>query len=93
MITKDDVLRAAKLSRLALSDDEVKRLVVDLERVVSYVDEIMNVDVTGLEPMTHVHDVSTPRRPDVAGEVLGRRALEGSAGFDGALVRVPKVIE
>ena len=93
MITRDDVVHAARLSRLRLSNEEVDAIAGDLMRVVGYVEQLMAVDVTGVEPMTHPLAVTSTRRADEARPVLGRAALVGSAGYDDGLVRVPKVVE
>lgn len=94
MIERDDVVRAAQLARLRLGDDEVARLAADLERVVGYVELLMTVDVTGVEPMVQPLTLPCPRRPDVPAGVIGRGALAGSRGFDASgLVQVPRVID
>lgn len=94
MIHKDDVVKAGQLAKLRLRDDEVERLAADLERVVGYVEQLMSVDVNEVEPMIQPAALPCPRRKDEPGDVIGRRALAGSAGWDeSGLVRVPKVIE
>jgi aspartyl-tRNA(Asn)/glutamyl-tRNA(Gln) amidotransferase subunit C len=93
MITRDDVIQAAKLSRLALSEAEIEKIAGDLERVVAYVEQLQSVDVEGIEPMVQPFDLETVRRADEPTDVIGRRALEGSKGYDDGLVRVPKVVD
>jgi aspartyl-tRNA(Asn)/glutamyl-tRNA(Gln) amidotransferase subunit C len=93
MITRDDVVRAASLSRLALSDGEIESIASALERIVSYVQQLETVDVTGVLPMVQPFDLEGVRRNDVAAPVIGRAAIAGSAGYHDGLVRVPKVIE
>ena len=93
MITKDDVVGAARLARVALADAEVERLAGDLERIVAYVEQLQAVDVDGVEPMVQPFDLPTVRRADEPAPVVGRRALEGWRGYEDGLVRVPKVIE
>jgi aspartyl-tRNA(Asn)/glutamyl-tRNA(Gln) amidotransferase subunit C len=93
MITRDDVIQAAKLSRLALSEAEIEKIAGDLERVVAYVEQLQSVDVEGIEPMVQPFDLETVRRADEPAAVIGRKALEGSKGYDDGLVRVPKVVD
>ena len=93
MITRDDVIHAAKLSRLALTDPEIEKIAGDLERVVAYVEQLQGVDVEGVEPMVQPFDLDPVRRADEPAGVIGRRALEGSKGYEDGLVRVPRVIE
>jgi aspartyl/glutamyl-tRNA(Asn/Gln) amidotransferase C subunit len=101
MITRDHVDAAARLARLKLSEAERERMIADLEKVVGYVDELFAADVSSLEgddvePMTHAPGVvpmSSPGlRRDLPIAVLGRQALAGNPGFDGAVVRVPRVV-
>ncbi len=92
-IGPDDVVKAAKLSRLALSELEIARIAVDLRRILGYVEQLAAVDVEGIEPMVQPFDLAGVRRADVAASVIGTRALAQSAGYDEGLVRVPKVIE
>ena len=94
MITRSDVTQAAKLSRLALTEPEIEKIAGDLERIVAYVEQLQAVDVEGVEPMVQPFDLETVRRADApSADIIGRKALEGSAGYDDGLVKVPKVIE
>jgi aspartyl-tRNA(Asn)/glutamyl-tRNA(Gln) amidotransferase subunit C len=94
MITKTDVEKAAALARLRLDDNEVARIAADLARVTGYVEQLMAVDVGAVEPMVQPFvDEAAPRRADEAREVIGRKALEGSRGYEDGLVRVPVVVE
>lgn len=107
MITKDDVVHAATLSRLKLTDDEVARFTGDLERIVRYVETVMSVNVDALGAPASMEggkkvsapaqaaDARSPRRADETAAVLGRRTVSSSNGYDvdTGLVSVPKVIE
>lgn len=93
MIGRDDVVKAAKLSRLALTEAEIGRIAIDLERIVGYVEQLGAVDVEGIEPMVQPFDLEGVRRADVAAPGIGRAAIAGSAGYEDGLVRVPKVVE
>ena len=93
MISRDDVVKAAKLSRLALSDAELAGIAVELQRIVGYVEQLAVVDVEGIEPMVQPFDLPGVRREDVAAPVIGRKAVQGSVGYADGLVRVPKVVE
>jgi aspartyl/glutamyl-tRNA(Asn/Gln) amidotransferase C subunit len=93
VLKSDDVQKAAKLARLPLQDSERQAIERDLTDVVAHVDELFSADVDDAAPMERGPLVEPRLRPDEERDVLGRQALEGSVGFDGALVRVPKVIE
>lgn len=94
MLALDDAKRLARLSRLALSDGELEALREHLERMVGFVEQLQEIDVTGVEPMTHATSSAAVLREDrVSEECLGRAALRGSAGYEDGLVRVPRVVE
>lgn len=64
-LTDEDVLKLARLSRLRLSDDEVKRFRLELSIVLTYVQQLQAVDVDGVEPTSQVTGLSNVVRPDV----------------------------
>lgn len=97
------VKKLARLARLALDDAEVRALVPELAGIVRYVDSLRAVDTAGIDPMIHGHPpgalLHVPAAIDdaehAAVSVLGRAAVDQSAGFDAedGTVAVPKVIE
>ena len=54
MLTKEEVLKLAKLSRIALSEAEVEKFQKDLDTVLGYVDELKKVNTDGLEEVNQV---------------------------------------
>lgn len=63
-ITKEDVVRIAKLSRLHLSDDEVERYQVELEAILHYVEKLQTADTEGLKPTYQVTGLQNVMRSD-----------------------------
>ena len=53
-ITINDVQRLASLSSLHLSDSEVQALQGDLERIIKYIEQLGELDTTGVEPTYQV---------------------------------------
>jgi len=90
---KTHVLEIAKLARLSLSNEEISRLESDLGRIVDYVNQLREVNVDGVEPMSHAGDRFLSFRDDQASLALGRECIKSSAGYEDGLVRVPKIIE
>lgn len=64
-LTREDVLKLARLSRLDLSDDEVTDLSKELSEILQYVEMLQNVDVEGLKPTNQVSGLSNVTRKDV----------------------------
>ena len=63
-ITRDDVLKLARLSQIKLGDKEVDKFVVELGEIVRYVEQINLVDTAGLEPTDQVTGLKNVMRPD-----------------------------
>lgn len=63
-LTRDDVLKLARLSRLRLSDKEVEKLRDELSEILNYVQMLDKVDVSGLEPTYQVTGLKNVFRED-----------------------------
>ena len=63
-ITPDDVLRLARLARIELSQDEVDSFASELTSILQYVEQLQQVDVTGLEPTSQVTGLTNVMRAD-----------------------------
>ncbi|QHU91374.1 Asp-tRNA(Asn)/Glu-tRNA(Gln) amidotransferase subunit GatC [Candidatus Saccharibacteria bacterium oral taxon 955] len=64
-ITNDDARHLAQLSSLQLSDDEVADLQVDLKNILNYIDQLAELDTTGVEPTYQVTGLENIWRDDV----------------------------
>jgi aspartyl-tRNA(Asn)/glutamyl-tRNA(Gln) amidotransferase subunit C len=53
-ITREDVLRVAQLAHLELSESEVETYQGQLDSILSYIDKLNEVDISGVEPMAQV---------------------------------------
>jgi aspartyl-tRNA(Asn)/glutamyl-tRNA(Gln) amidotransferase subunit C len=93
-LSERDVLHIAKLADLALTEDEVSRLRVDLGAILAHVEQLGELDTTDVPPTTHVAVREMPLRPDVAEPGLARDAATGAAPrvTDGAFA-VPKFVD
>lgn len=92
-ITLDQVRHVAKLSRLALSEQELQTLTPQLESILAYVAKLGELDVTNVEPMAHAIDLHNVLRDDVVEEPLPLEAvLRNAPESDGPFFKVPKVI-
>ncbi|MCC6578947.1 MAG: Asp-tRNA(Asn)/Glu-tRNA(Gln) amidotransferase subunit GatC [Phycisphaeraceae bacterium] len=63
-ITEQDVRHVARLSRLKLSDEEVRHFTQQLGNVMQYIAKLSELDVTNVEPMAHALDMSNVLRED-----------------------------
>ena len=93
-LTISDVEKIAKLSRLALIDDEKEAMLTKLNAVFELVEKMQAVDTDGVEPMAHPHEVALQLREDVVTET--DHAIEYQAvapEVRDRLYIVPQVIE
>lgn len=65
MITPDDVRKLAVLARLNLTDVEVARFTTELGSVIGYIEQLAEVDVTGVDPTSQVTGLQNVLREDV----------------------------
>jgi aspartyl-tRNA(Asn)/glutamyl-tRNA(Gln) amidotransferase subunit C len=65
VVDSKNVLKVAHLARLEISEAEEKIFTAQLGHIFSYVEQLQEVDVTGVEPLTHPLELSTPMREDV----------------------------
>lgn len=93
-ITEELVDYVSVLSRLSPEREEKARLAQELERIVTYMETLEEVDTQGVEPMSHVLDVRNVTRPDVVEPSLDREALlQGAPKRDQETFLVPKAVE
>jgi aspartyl-tRNA(Asn)/glutamyl-tRNA(Gln) amidotransferase subunit C len=88
------VRRIAHLARIAVTDAEVPHLQDQINAILSFVDALNAVDVSGVEPMTSVIPMKLPMRDDVVtdGEIESAVLANAPLAEDGFFV-VPKIIE
>ena len=64
VITTDDVKKLAKLSRLNLSQEEIVQFASEMQEILTYVEQLDNVDVSELEPTSQVTGLQNVTRKD-----------------------------
>ena len=93
VFTESDVLKVAKLARLSLTAEEISRYKQDLQKILEFIGQLSEVDVSGVLPMSHAGKISLALREDRAVLALGRECIKSSAGYEDGLIRVPKIID
>jgi aspartyl-tRNA(Asn)/glutamyl-tRNA(Gln) amidotransferase subunit C len=93
-VDKDTVNKIARLSRIAINDAEAEKMVGELNGILAWVEQLGEVDVNGVEPMTAVIPNHLRMRDDVVtdGDVRDK-VLANAPAKEGAFFGVPKVIE
>jgi aspartyl-tRNA(Asn)/glutamyl-tRNA(Gln) amidotransferase subunit C len=89
----EDVERVANLARLSLSSAELHDMTTKLGKVVELVDELSQVDTSGVEPMVHAMETSNVLAADLVSPSLDRNeALQNAPSADKECFRVPAVL-
>ncbi|MBT8496245.1 MAG: Asp-tRNA(Asn)/Glu-tRNA(Gln) amidotransferase subunit GatC [Deltaproteobacteria bacterium] len=93
-LSEGDVQQIAELARLALSDAERARLGAEMTSILEHMDELAQVDTTGIEPMTHAVPMSLRLAGDQPEPSLpAALATEASADSQDGQFRVPHIIK
>lgn len=91
-LSPGQVRKVAALARLELSPDELTHMTGQLNRILDFVDQLQQVDTTGVEPMAHPLPVANVFRPDEPGESLPvNAALANAPSRGGNFFAVPAV--
>ena len=88
------VKKVAALARIAISDADAERLVPELNNILGWIEQLGEVDVTGVEPMTAVIPNHLRLRDDVVTDGNVRdKVLANAPQAEHGFFTVPKVIE
>lgn len=64
-VDKETVRKVAKLARLAVPEDRLEPVTAELNGILKWIEQLNEVDVAGVEPMTSTVDMKLPMREDV----------------------------
>jgi aspartyl-tRNA(Asn)/glutamyl-tRNA(Gln) amidotransferase subunit C len=93
-VSIDTVKRVARLARIAVDDGEAERLSGELNAILGFVDQLNEVDVSGVEPMTSVIPMEMRKRQDEVTD--GGKAADivaNAPATEENFFLVPKVVE
>jgi aspartyl-tRNA(Asn)/glutamyl-tRNA(Gln) amidotransferase subunit C len=88
------VRRIAHLARIAVADDEVEHLREELNAILAFVEQLSEVDVEGVAPMTPVIPMEMKKRPDVVTDGgIPEDIIKNAPAVEDHFFVVPKVVE
>ena len=88
------VRRVARLARIAVTDDDVAAMEVELNAILGFVEHLGEVDVEGVQPMTSVIPMAMKKRADVVTDGAKVDDIMANAPVsDDHFFVVPKVVE
>lgn len=63
-LSREDILKLARLSRLRLTDEEIKQFSEEIGALLEYLEQLQQVDLEGIEPTYQVTGLTDVMRPD-----------------------------
>jgi aspartyl-tRNA(Asn)/glutamyl-tRNA(Gln) amidotransferase subunit C len=88
------VRRIAHLARIAVADDEVEHLRGEINAILAFVEQLQEVNVEGVEPMTSVTPMAMKQRADVVTDGgIRDDVLKNAPATEDGFFLVPKVVE
>jgi len=88
------IRRIARLARLALSEDEAEKMCGELNEILTFIEQLLEVDVEGIPPMTSVVPTTMKMRQDVVTESNHAEEIVANAPLsERNFFLVPKIFE
>lgn len=88
------VKRVARLARIAVTEDDATRMTGELNAILGFVEQLSEVDVSGVEPMTSVTPITMRLRDDAVTDGAKADLIVANApNTDRNFFLVPKVVE
>ena len=93
-VTRDDVRKVARLSRIAVPEERLDELAGELNGILAWIEQLNEVDVEGVDPMTSVVETKLPMRDDVVTDGnIQDQVLANAPRTDHGFFVVPKSVE
>ena len=93
-VDQHTVRRIARLARIAVTDRDIPHLQGELNAILAFVEQLNEVNVEGVEPMTSVTPMRMKKRGDVVNDGGQARDIVANApATDDGFFLVPKVVE
>ncbi len=93
-VDQNTVRRIARLARIAVTDEDVPHLQGELNAILSFVEQLDEVDVAGVEPMTSVTPMTMKKRADgVTDGGYPDQIVRNAPATEDNFFVVPKVVE
>lgn len=93
-VDKNTVRKVARLARIAVPEERLEPLAKELNGILTWIEQLNEVDINGVEPMTTPVEMKLPLREDVVtdGNIRDQVLANAPKAEDGFFV-VPKVVE
>lgn len=92
-LSKKEVLKIAGLARLEFKDEEVEKFQTQLNDILDYVEKLSEVNVEGIEPLSHALELKNAFREDeVKKSIPNELAVENAPEEEDGAFIVPKIV-
>lgn len=93
-VTEDTIMHLADLARLDLGEKEKEKLVLEMERIISFMDKLNELDTSNIKPREHVFPISNVFREDKVCASYDRdTVLDTAPESEDGCYKVPRVVE
>lgn len=93
-VSLNDVDKIAALAKLKFSDQEKHKLQKDLNKILEYIDQLNELDLSDVKPLENINETENILRKDEAVKWLSTdEALKNAPSKTGKFFKVPKVID
>ncbi|WP_347861437.1 Asp-tRNA(Asn)/Glu-tRNA(Gln) amidotransferase subunit GatC [Salimicrobium sp. PL1-032A] len=93
-ISEDQVKHVANLARLSITEEEAQTFTKQLDDIITYAEQLNELDTEGVEPTTHVLDLKNVMRKDEPKEWINKEdALKNAPEQQDGQFKVPSILE
>lgn len=93
-ISTDQVKHVAHLARLAITEEDASRFTQQLDKIITYAEQLNEVDTENVEPTSHVLDIKNVMREDVSKPGLpNEEVVKNAPDHQDGQIKVPPIIE
>jgi aspartyl-tRNA(Asn)/glutamyl-tRNA(Gln) amidotransferase subunit C len=75
MLSKDEVKHIAGLARVGLDEKEIEKYQKDMSSILDWIDELKEVDITGVKPTAHITGLENVAREDIEGDFENKKGI------------------
>lgn len=92
-LTKEEVLKIAKLSKLSFNEEEIEKFQIELNDILGHIDMLNQIDTSEVEPLIYINDaVNNFREKDEKSSLKIEKVLLNAPESTENAIVVPKVI-
>ena len=93
-VTKEEVKKIATLSKLSLSESELKNHTKDMNNILEYMDLLNEIDTSNTRELVNVHDAKSDLREDQSEDSIPKdKVIDNSPDFEDDYIKIPLVVK